>query len=163
VRVVRKSGTVHGPRAVALGALIAGGLVLVGCGGSVSSAGAAGSTGAAATSREAQVITVKASEFAFSDSTIKVPANQPVRLLLDNAGVIEHDLRVVNLPAKEVHQAPGAEHGEGHGHSGEVAAHATAGGKTWVEFTPTKKGRYAVECTIAGHKEAGMKGTLVVE
>jgi uncharacterized cupredoxin-like copper-binding protein len=30
-------------------------------------------------------------------------------------------------------------------------------------FTPSKAGTYAVLCTVAGHKEAGMVGTLTVK
>jgi uncharacterized cupredoxin-like copper-binding protein len=37
-------------------------------------------------------------------------------------------------------------------------------GQTGVlEFTPTKPGTYEFFCTVAGHKEAGMVGTLVVK
>jgi uncharacterized cupredoxin-like copper-binding protein len=32
-----------------------------------------------------------------------------------------------------------------------------------LEFTPTKPGTYEFECTVPGHKEAGMRGTLVVK
>ncbi|MBI5715993.1 MAG: cupredoxin domain-containing protein, partial [Chloroflexi bacterium] len=41
---------------------------------------------------------------------------------------------------------------------------AVAMGKSGtLEFTPTKAGTYEFFCTVAGHKEAGMKGTLVVK
>jgi uncharacterized cupredoxin-like copper-binding protein len=102
---------------------------------------------------------VRASEFRFEDSTIRVPAGKPVRLTLANSGAIEHDLVVERLPAKDV-RAGGA---AGHGHGDQVAAHAAAGKQAWVQFTPTKTGSYEIVCTVAGHKEAGMRGTLVVE
>ena len=31
-----------------------------------------------------------------------------------------------------------------------------------VEFTPSTPGEYEFFCTVAGHKEAGMVGTLIV-
>jgi uncharacterized cupredoxin-like copper-binding protein len=41
---------------------------------------------------------------------------------------------------------------------------AAAGGQSaMLEFTPSKPGTYEFWCTVAGHKEAGMTGTLVVQ
>ena len=37
------------------------------------------------------------------------------------------------------------------------------GGSGTLEFTPTEPGEYEYYCTVPGHKEAGMLGTLVVE
>ena len=37
-----------------------------------------------------------------------------------------------------------------------------AGKTTTVEFTPDKKGAFKYYCSIPGHREAGMEGTLVV-
>ena len=39
---------------------------------------------------------------------------------------------------------------------------ATAGQTGTLEFTPTSAGTYEIWCTIAGHLDAGMLGTLVV-
>ena len=41
---------------------------------------------------------------------------------------------------------------------------AVAMGQTGVlEFTPTKPGTYEFFCTVAGHKEVGMMGTLIIK
>ncbi len=40
---------------------------------------------------------------------------------------------------------------------------ALMGQTNTIEFTPTKPGTYEFFCTVAGHKEAGMVGTLVVK
>jgi uncharacterized cupredoxin-like copper-binding protein len=32
-----------------------------------------------------------------------------------------------------------------------------------LDFTPTKPGTYEFFCTVAGHKDAGMVGTLIVK
>lgn len=37
-----------------------------------------------------------------------------------------------------------------------------AGKTTTVEFTPDQKGAFKYYCSISGHREAGMEGTLVV-
>lgn len=37
-----------------------------------------------------------------------------------------------------------------------------AGKTTTIEFTPDQKGAFKYHCSISGHREAGMEGTLVV-
>jgi len=162
-------------------AALATSLLVAGC----ASAGAR-SAGVPAPDGQPLVVIVKATEFAFSDSLIRVPLGQPVRLIMNNAGKLEHDLRIVRLPAQDVrmgtyeghaHASDGghaddADHSHvavpadgasaAHDHSGEVATHAAAGTQAFLEFTPTRKGTYDVDCTVAGHREAGMKGKLIV-
>lgn len=106
---------------------------------------------------DAQVVQVRASEFGFTPNTIQVAAGMPVRLVLTNGGLVEHDIQVDKLPATGIHVSESA-----HGHGNLVAAHAEKGAQAWVEFTPTKAGTYDLSCTISGHKAAGMKGKLVV-
>jgi uncharacterized cupredoxin-like copper-binding protein len=110
-----------------------------------------------ATSRPALEVTVRATEFAFGLNPVRIPIGKPVRLVLVNAGVVEHDLVVRELPATNVRATAG-----GHGHGSELAAHAAPGARAWVEFTPTQAGAYEVDCTVPGHKEAGMKTSLIV-
>jgi uncharacterized cupredoxin-like copper-binding protein len=135
-------------------------VLAAGCGRALApSAGGSSAPATAATGGgETQVIQVRASEFGFSPSTIQVAAGKPVRLVLANTGQIEHDLRVEKIPATGLKLS---EAGHGHGAT-EVVAHAEQGKEAWVEFTPTRAGRYELNCTISGHKEAGMKGTFIV-
>lgn len=44
----------------------------------------------------------------------------------------------------------------------DLHAAAEAGQSATRQFTPTKPGAYEIVCTVAGRKEAGMTGTLVV-
>ena len=123
----------------------------------------AGATAKAPTdpSASAAAITIRATDFAFSPSTVRVPAGKPVRLQMVNNGVVEHDVRVDQIPAKDIRTSDG---GDSHGHdAAHVMAHTVPGKSGWVEFTPTKPGTYDLTCTISGHTAAGMKGTLVVE
>ncbi|MCS7173917.1 MAG: cupredoxin domain-containing protein [Armatimonadetes bacterium] len=88
-------------------------------------------------------IKVIAKEFAFEPKEIKVKVGQPVKLVLENKGVIEHDIVIEKLNVKTEALKPGK--------SGEVT------------FTPKSKGRYLIYCSVPGHKEAGMVGTLMVQ
>lgn len=63
----------------------------------------------------------------------------------------------------------GVSHEEVAGHDmGHVSADpdihvaAAPGSRNTIEFTPSEPGEYEFVCTVAGHKEAGMVGTLVV-
>ena len=82
------------------------------------------------------------SEFKYSTPTVEILADQKITLELKNAGTVEHDftidaigLKVLAGPAKTVTRTVG----------------------------PLKAGTYDVYCSIAGHKEAGMVGKLVVK
>jgi uncharacterized cupredoxin-like copper-binding protein len=90
-----------------------------------------------------RTVKVTAKEFAFEPKEVKVRAGQPVRLVLENKGVIEHDLVVEKLGVKIQPIQPGK--------------------TAELTFTPKAKGRYPIVCAVPGHKEAGMTGTLVVE
>jgi uncharacterized cupredoxin-like copper-binding protein len=89
----------------------------------------------------ARVVTITAVEFAFRPSTIQARAGTDLNLVVVNRGVIEHDLEVGGLDF-HLHTNPRQQ---------------TAGG-----LRNLKAGTYEFYCTIAGHKEAGMRGRLVV-
>ncbi len=84
--------------------------------------------------------TITATEFAFSPKSIQVPLGQKITLTLENKGSIEHDLSIDALGVKLV---------------------AKPGQSVSGSFTADKAGTYDIICSVPGHKEAGMKGTLV--
>jgi uncharacterized cupredoxin-like copper-binding protein len=55
-------------------------------------------------------------------------------------------------------------HDDGHDHGNEFSVHvsAAAGNEGAVVFTATEAGEYEFYCSVPGHKEAGMIGTLKV-
>ena len=121
---------------------------------------------AAPTAQKAE-ITLTAKEFAFEPSAITVKAGQPVTLIIKNKGTMEHDFVIEKIGVKDV--ATPADGGMnmdmGHDMTGmNYDLHvATMSGKTsTVTFTPLNAGTYEFFCTVKGHKEAGMTGTLVV-
>ncbi|MEI8221751.1 MAG: plastocyanin/azurin family copper-binding protein, partial [bacterium] len=81
-------------------------------------------------------------------------------------GLLEHDFNVMGIRAsgvKAVDVGVSSAHGSAHGSAPE-AVHVAAGpGKTGtLTFTPLVAGEFPVACSVPGHKEAGMVGTLTV-
>jgi uncharacterized cupredoxin-like copper-binding protein len=111
-------------------------------------------------------LSLTASDIAFDAESLSVAANQPVRLSLENAGVLDHDFTIREIDVTDVHSPEAAEDDHDMSHvEDELALHVTAppnGGSNVLEFTPTEPGEYEFYCTVSGHKEAGMVGTLVV-
>ena len=62
--------------------------------------------------------------------------------------MIEHDLAFPGMKADKAAAA--------------LKVVAKPGQTVTLDFTPTAKGTYEYVCTIPGHKEAGMKGTITV-
>lgn len=91
---------------------------------------------------------VVATDLKFNPVTLQAKVGQLVKVALENKGVIEHDIAFPTIQADK----PGS--------SLKVLAKPAQSGT--LEFTPTAKGVYEYVCTIPGHKEAGMKGTINV-
>ena len=89
----------------------------------------------------AQTISVGAKEFAFDPSAIEATADSEFTVELTNTGVIEHDFTITGQESAKIVAAGGA----------------TASGS----FT-LSAGTYEYFCSVVGHKESGMIGTLTV-
>jgi len=87
-----------------------------------------------------QRVEVLMREFKFEPARVEVQAGR-VELVLRNEGVIPHDFAVPALGVKTEY----------------IAAK-----KEQVVVLDLKPGTYPFDCTVGGHKEAGMHGTLVV-
>lgn len=113
-----------------------------------------------------QTARVEISDLHFEETRIEVLANQPVRLTIKNTGALEHDFSILEIAVKDVEVA--GEHGHadgGHEMTVDPDLHLAleAGSTGVITFTPTEPGEYEFYCTVAGHKEAGMIGVLVVK
>jgi uncharacterized cupredoxin-like copper-binding protein len=118
-------------------------------------------------SAERAELTIVATDFAYTPSTLEVRDGQPVHLRLQNDGSLEHDLSLSGLPIAEgsVAATPESGHDMSHLHTdAALSVHLSAqpGQTASVSFTPTEPGSYRFICTIPGHQEAGMFGTLMV-
>lgn len=102
-------------------------------------------SGGASSSNNANAvnITVTATEFKFDPATITVAPGQTVNLTINNKGSIEHTwvLKAANV---KITVQPGKS-------------------ETKTFTAPTTPGTYPIDCDIAGHKEAGMVGQLIVK
>jgi uncharacterized cupredoxin-like copper-binding protein len=110
-------------------------MLLAACGGG--GGGGGGTTGGAALD-----VTETATEFKFDPATINAAPGQTINLTVKNAGTIQHtwvlpqaNVKITIDPGKSVTQSFKA---------------------------PTSPGTYQFECDVAGHKEAGMVGQLIV-
>ena len=118
--------------------------------------------GCSSATASARTVEVSSTGMNFDVKEITVAKGQPVKLVYNNKDIQLHDWSIDKIPA-EVKDS----HGDDHEHSDKnqpvvhVAADASKSGT--VEFTPTKAGSYAFYCTVPGHKESGMLGTLIVK
>lgn len=115
---------------------------------------------------EVHEVTVVASDMlSFEPAEVRVPAGEPVRLTLNNEESVElHDWSIEHIAVHDVHEM-GADHAD-HAHGDQhYDLHVAAGpGESGVlEFTAMEPGEYTFVCTVPGHTEAGMTGTLIVE
>ncbi len=115
--------------------------------------------------------TLVATDIAYDNSTLEVTAGQPVKITFRNEGFLEHDFSIMEIEhSGDVSMSHEEGEADEHGHDMthmdvlpdvHVAA-AMQGGSSTLEFTPSEPGEYEFYCTVAGHKEAGMVGKLIV-
>ena len=120
--------------------------------------------GCAGTPQSATEVTVEATDFAYNPVTITVPSGQPVTLTMKNMGAVEHDFVVdqINVSNVEASDSGPAEHHQMEQAEYDLHFFAKAGESAVLRFTPLQPGTYEILCSIAGHKEAGMIGKLIV-
>ena len=122
-------------------------LLIAGCGGGATSAApdADAPAGPAPTAKAAPaaagaVLEVTGKEFSFGPAPLKAAAGKTT-IRFTNSGIMEHDL---TIDALKVHIV------------------ATAG-KTGEATVTLKPGTYKTTCTVPGHIQSGMVGTLTVK
>jgi uncharacterized cupredoxin-like copper-binding protein len=122
-------------------------------------------TACRASAGSGEEITVVLTDFAYNPNSITVPIGKPVRLIIANEGVVEHDFVIEKV---DVTTNVIEEHGsEAHHAQGDEAGYdfhvATKPGETSiVEITIHEAGTYEIFCSVPGHKDAGMVGELTV-
>ena len=84
-------------------------------------------------------------EMRFSPSKIVVKAGKPVELTLRSIGLMPHDFFLAE------------------GASAPVKIAVDGGGTATTRFTLDRPGTYGFICSITGHRDGGMHGTIVAE
>ncbi len=108
---------------------------------------ACGSGGSKPAANNAKNFTVTSTEFAYSPNSFNAKVGDKIMFKVTNKGTVEHTLVVQSLDG-----------------SSELAKLSVQPGETKsLEFAPKEAGTYPIVCDIAGHKEAGMQGTLTVK
>lgn len=102
----------------------------------------------------------------FDPAEIQVEAGMPVRLVIDNSEAASiHDFSVKAIPVMDVNHEGEADMGHmGMNSTNDYDLHLAleSGTDGVLEFTPTETGEYEFMCTVTGHAQAGMTGTLIV-
>ncbi len=117
-------------------------------------------------------ITVQATEFAFTPKALSMSSQETVRLIFENKGTVLHDFVVADLEAEVIEQEGGSPHHtpgmdtpiayKQHGGPPVIHLAVEPGEMATITFIPHEVGEYEFYCSVPGHKEAGMSGTLTV-
>jgi uncharacterized cupredoxin-like copper-binding protein len=130
---------------------------------------ACGKQSAVAPAASVKSVTITATDIAFDTPQIELSLGQPLRLTLNNQGALVHDFSILKIPVEgevsgDTTAGNMAEHNMSHmAETPEVHVSAVADQSQTITFTPATVGEYEYFCTVAGHKEAGMVGKLVVK
>ena len=119
--------------------------------------------GIAAEAREAQrTITIQMTDdMRFTPSHFTVKQGETVRLRVENKGQVLHEVVLGTQASLDEHAAmmrqhPDMEHGEAH------MAHVKPGRKDDLVWNFNRTGSFDFACLVAGHFEAGMRGSFTV-
>ncbi len=97
----------------------------------------------------------------YSQSALRVAEGETVTFAITNKGKLLHELVLgtedeLKKHAELMRRNPGMEHDEPY------MAHVKPGSTEKITWKFTKPGTFLYGCLVAGHFEAGMKGTVVV-
>ena len=117
---------------------------------------------------EERVIDMLTEDFRFVPDTITVKVGETIRLKLENHDPVLHDY-TTDEAEFIILEAVGASHGDHDVDAEEqvslqplhIAAEADEHGE--LVFEATEAGEYEFYCSVPGHREAGMVGTVIIE
>jgi uncharacterized cupredoxin-like copper-binding protein len=106
-------------------------------------------------------ITISAEDVKFAPDELSVGAGEPVTITLVNKDAVEHDLQVDGLMIEQMGATDMVDDHEG-ADPEMLALHTAPGETAELTFRTDDTGTFEFYCTIPGHREAGMVGTLKV-
>ena len=110
----------------------------------------------------AQTVALEMTDLKYSNTALAAKAGEVFEVSLANKGSIEHDFTLAKVPGDKAFRVAGKDQTVRAGKN-EVHAHLNSGESGAVRLKVSEAGTYEFWCTVAGHKEAGMKGTLTVQ
>jgi uncharacterized cupredoxin-like copper-binding protein len=113
---------------------------------------------------EAQQIDLVAEDIKYDKGEFQGVEGQPIEVHFTNEGALAHDFTIDEIPLQpEAGAGEHSEHGsEAHSSEADVHLHLESGEEGTITFTPSEAGTYTYYCTVSGHREAGMEGTLTI-
>lgn len=117
---------------------------------------------AAADWKQMETVTVTLSDYAFTPSSVELREGIPTKLVLKNQGSVAHYFVAEEffgtIASRKVQSS------DGEVKAPRFTAVEVYPGKTIEWFLiPLRKGSYGLLCTVKGHAERGMTGTIVVK
>ena len=106
------------------------------------------------------VVNVQADEWGFEPQSILIEQDQEVEFILNNTGGIIHNLKVDDLLVEVISQDNS---GGFSGDDDELLVGADRDDIGTLIFVPLEAGEYEFYCSIANHRQLGMKGLLIVQ
>lgn len=107
-------------------------------------------------------ISLTAVDFSYKPNQFTVKKNTEIKVVFQNDGNVEHDIEVVSHGKIVTVSESTTEHQHGAKTEGVVHLHAKPGESVQTVWKALEEGTYEFYCTIPGHKESGMMGTLQV-
>lgn len=118
---------------------------------------------AAKSAAKARTITIgMTDDMRFSPAAIQVKLGETIRFKVENRGQVMHEIVLGTAQSLDEHAKmmlahPDMAHGEAH------MAHVAPGQSADLLWTFNRAGNFDFACLIAGHFQAGMRGTLTVK
>jgi uncharacterized cupredoxin-like copper-binding protein len=125
---------------------------------------AAGEPGKAAQASKTIIVSAKETgdgRMIFEPNDLRVGRGETVRIVLENAGELEHELTLgtakeIEKHAEQMRKFPEMEHAEPN------AVRVDPGHRDEINWQFTKEGTFQFACLIPGHMESGMHGEIAV-
>jgi len=112
----------------------------------------------------ARVVGVTLADISFTPSTLRAERDSLVEIDLTNNGKLDHDFTIEKIDVDQATRRDG-EVPVGHQHMDQYAVHVALGPAQTARLRLHlhEPGTYSFFCTVPGHREAGMRGSLVIE
>ncbi len=113
-----------------------------------------------------QLYLVEMTNFAFTPSVLEVNAGEVLEIAIQNVEAVLHDFTIDEIDA-DVHVSYLGGTGQ-HAHTepeldADVHFALTEPGSGVVHIKIHEPGEYVIYCSVPGHRESGMEGTLIVQ